>query len=214
MGSRRAHKQRQQADGLRMTTSWRVCSVDGCVRRHYGRGLCQMHWQRWKVNGAVGPAAPLQTQRGGPQAFLAKAEMYDGNDCILWPYARSHNGYATIDIDGRRVRVSRLLCERERGPPPSPAHHAAHSCGMGHIGCVTKKHLKWLTPKQNMEERDLHGTTSRGEHQPSAKLTDRDVRTIRALRGQVRQVDLAARFGVSQFIISAIQLRKNWKHIR
>ena len=31
----------------------RVCSVDGCDRKHYGRGLCGIHWQRQRAHGDV-----------------------------------------------------------------------------------------------------------------------------------------------------------------
>lgn len=48
-----------------------------------------------------------------------------------------------------------------------------------------------------------------------AKLTDDDVRLIRALynRGEATQVTLAATYGVLQPTISSIVLGKTWKHI-
>jgi len=27
--------------------------VGDCDRRHYGRGMCQMHWQRWNLTGST-----------------------------------------------------------------------------------------------------------------------------------------------------------------
>lgn len=41
----------------------RVCSVDGCERPHKTRGLCQMHYWRWRVRGATGPADRLKLLR-------------------------------------------------------------------------------------------------------------------------------------------------------
>lgn len=29
----------------------RICSVDGCERPHQARGLCKMHWKRWRNHG-------------------------------------------------------------------------------------------------------------------------------------------------------------------
>jgi hypothetical protein len=29
----------------------KTCSVEGCDRKHYGRGYCQGHWKRWQRHG-------------------------------------------------------------------------------------------------------------------------------------------------------------------
>lgn len=29
----------------------RICSIDDCERRHFGRGWCQLHYQRWRTHG-------------------------------------------------------------------------------------------------------------------------------------------------------------------
>lgn len=52
-----------------------------------------------------------------------------------------------------------------------------------------------------------------GERANGAKLTNEIVSLIRAERGITTQSSLASRFGVSQVLISRIQLRKSWKHI-
>ncbi|WP_292637037.1 hypothetical protein [Mesorhizobium sp.] len=55
--------------------------------------------------------------------------------------------------DGKCRRVSRLVCEEVHGPPPSPDHEAAHSCDNGDLGCATKRHLSWKTPKENTADK-------------------------------------------------------------
>jgi HNH endonuclease len=55
---------------------------------------------------------------------------------------------------------------------------------------------------------------ARGERVHSAKLTAAGVISIRRLyRGGMRQVDIAARFGIAQAHVSEIVLRKSWKHL-
>ena len=44
-----------------------------------------------------------------------------------------------------------------------------------------------------------------------AKLTDADVRAIRAALGT--QAAIAAQFGISKSVVGAIRLRQLWKHV-
>ena len=36
----------------------RLCSVDGCERRHRARGLCRLHYDKLRTSGAFGAASP------------------------------------------------------------------------------------------------------------------------------------------------------------
>lgn len=83
---------------------------------------------------------------------------YEGDDCLTWPFLKSPRGYARMHVNGRDKRVSRLVCEEAYGTPPTPDHHAAHSCGKGHLACVTKRHLRWATPVENAADKIIHGT--------------------------------------------------------
>lgn len=38
----------------------RKCSVEGCERKHYGKGLCTMHYDRVRSGRGIGPAYQLQ----------------------------------------------------------------------------------------------------------------------------------------------------------
>jgi len=85
----------------------------------------------------------------------------NGYECLIWPYAKTNKGYGVgygrTKINGRKQIVSRIICEAVRGAPPTPRHEAAHSCGNGHLGCCTKRHLFWKTPEENWEDRRRHG---------------------------------------------------------
>lgn len=54
----------------------------------------------------------------------------------------------------------------------------------------------------------------RGERNGCAKLTESKVREIRALQGGRLQKDIAAEYGVTQVTVSAIHLRKAWRHLK
>lgn len=187
----------------------RLCSIPDCGKKHLARGLCGAHYQRWRTHGA--PLGGRPTMNGDPMRYFHNTVIgYEGDECLPWPYAKNSHGYGHVCVDGRWLRVSRMVCEMFNGPPPSPLHDAAHSCGNGHMACVTKGHLSWKTRAGNAADRTTHGTEVRGVDTPSAKLTEDDVRRIRALRGKMFQRDIAKLFGVTQGNVGYIQRRATW----
>lgn len=158
----------------------RLCSMDGCGKPHEARGWCHAHYTRWRLHGD--PLAGRKTMDGAPARFFREVVMrYEGDECLTWPFAGS-DGYGLLWFDGRSQKVSRLVCEEEHGPPPTPKHQAAHSCGKGHLACVTKRHLSWKTPKENVADQIIHGTQPRGERSGRALLNETNVRAIREMR--------------------------------
>jgi DNA-binding XRE family transcriptional regulator len=146
-----------------------------------------------------------RAKRGEAQRFFDEIiPAHEGNECLIWPFALSTTGYASL---GAGV-VSRLVCEERHGPPPTPDHEAAHSCG--NRPCVNRRHLSWKTSKENHDDRLTHGTHSRREQNGRSKLTETDVSEIRSLKGVMSQCKLAVLYGVSQSSISLIQSGKNW----
>jgi hypothetical protein len=76
---------------------------------------------------------------------------------------------------------------------------------------VIKKFHKTLREREPDRYQRIFIERVRGENNPTAKLSEDDVREIRTCGGLQREV--AARFGVQQTVISAIRLRKTWKHV-
>jgi len=131
-----------------------VCSIPDCGKPHMARGWCQKHYFRFRRHGD-----PLGGAIGDARRYFEEVILnYDGDECLPWPFSTADCGYGRIRIGGRKQVVSRAVCERVNGPPPTPAHEAAHSCGKGHEGCCTKRHLRWATRTENQAERVAHGT--------------------------------------------------------
>lgn len=191
-----------------MANPHRICAVPGCGKVHYGLGWCKMHYARVRTHGdpLAGP-----TPIGEPARYLREEVLtYEGDECLIWPYGRNEQGYAICHRDGRNHFASRLVCEDTHGQAPSPGHQAAHGCGNGHLGCVTKRHLRWATPTENKADELMHGTRCRGESAPTAKLTEDQVRAVRRLLASVTPTDVAKFYGVHPATIAAIRDGKSW----
>lgn len=187
----------------------RICSIPDCGKRRLARGLCSAHYWRLMRHGEATAGA---TSKGAAQRFFREVVLtYEGDECLTWPYDCSTSGYGRLHYDGKQRNVSRVLCEAVHGHPPSPAHHAAHSCGRGHLGCVAKGHIDWKSPIANAADKIGHGTATKGEKNGSAKLTLAQVEAIRSGPHSQSQKTLAAQYGVSQTLISQIRLGKIWK---
>lgn len=132
------------------------CTVSGCGKKVIARGWCLSHYSRWINNGdPLGGRIPHgETQR----FYEVSVRSFVGQDCLIWPYGRSVSGYGLAVVDGKGRYVHRLACAHINGPPPTPKHQAAHSCGNGHLGCCNPRHLRWATTKENSKDRELHGT--------------------------------------------------------
>src|SRR5262245_10619657 len=145
--------------------------------------------------------------RGQAAIELEKAIVYNGADCLTGAWGIRHDGYPVMRLDGKVRPVGKFICDRIYGPRP-PGFDMAHSCG--NRACVNPVHLRWASRSDNQMDRVLHGTSNRGERFGRVKLTEQQVREIRALAGLVSRTELARRYGTTQPNISLIISRKNW----
>lgn len=188
-------------------TGAQVCSVEGCSGRHKAHGYCIKHYRRLQRGGH--PLASTKAQSEVQKYYLNVVLNYEGEECLIWPFA-TVNGYGCMRRNGEKGNVSRFLCADVNGPPPTPKHEAAHSCGRGADGCVTRVHLSWKTRAENQADRLDHGTHNRGERQGASKITEQQAREILSLKGIEPQSSLAARYGISRSAVSDIHVGKNW----
>lgn len=141
-----------------------ICSVPDCGKPSLARGWCSAHWHRHRRLGDPLGGGKMRAPVGEPLRYLREVVLaFDGDECLIWPYARTSSGYGNLGIEDGNAVVSRLVCERVYGPPPTPDHEAAHSCGRGHEGCVTQNHLSWKTATENQADRVAHGTVNSGQ---------------------------------------------------
>jgi hypothetical protein len=189
----------------------KVCSVEGCTRKHKGRGWCNAHYQRWNLKGD--PLAPMGRACPGELTRFIRdvAVPFAGDACLPWPFSMASGGRGVIRVDGKQRPVARVVCQLAHGDPPTPEHVSAHSCGKGHLGCVNPRHLRWATNQENRDDMVLHGTRVRGEQHGSSKLTESEVRSIRDKLAQGgRRGSIAVEYSVTWHAVADIATGKTW----
>jgi len=132
-------------------------------------------------------------------------------DCWLWQAAKNSDGYGSFRRDNATTcSAHRMSWEIHRGPVPE-GMQVLHHCDTP--ACVNPSHLYLGTQLDNIQDRVTRGRGNRpiGEKHPQAKLTEDDVRRIRADDRTYKQI--AADYGVSYHAIDGIKRGKRWKHV-
>lgn len=122
-------------------------------------------------------------------------------------------GYRSVmlyrDREHKTLLVHQLVCRAFRGPRPTRNHEVGHCDGNPSNNCADN--LRWVTGKENAEDRDRHNRTARGERHYRSSLTEEHVREIRRLLSQGYGLRKIGRmFGVNHWAIHAIRERQNW----
>lgn len=139
-----------------------ICKVEGCSKPSRKLEMCVAHHARFKRLGDPLAGGP---PKGHNQQFLFDhVEHQEKDECLIWPFGRDEEGYGRVKITAMgKVSAPRAMCILAHGDPPSPKHQSAHSCGKGRDACINPNHLSWKTPKENIADKEIHGTMNHGE---------------------------------------------------
>lgn len=135
-----------------------------------------------------------------------------------WRYLRAcanGRGYLLVQLHApgrvRSVHVHRLVAETFLPAAPGKTQ-VAHLDGSKTNNRLSN--LAWATGSENAAHKELHGTAQRGERGGLAKLTDEQVRWIRAQpRKHGNQSAMARLLGVCVSSVNQIVNRKTWVHL-
>ncbi len=145
-----------------------------------------------------------RAKKGEPQEWLRAHVAHKGSACLLWPFAKAR-GFGNLEWDGAITYAHKIMCELVNGPPPSPNHKAAHSCGTD--ACVHPDHVSW---RPLSEIRAKKTSYRRGR---SSLLTEAAVRAIRKAADKKTHDELARQYNISRRQVGKIIDRTSWPDV-
>jgi hypothetical protein len=178
------------------------------------RGFCKPHHKLAMKNGG-GELLPRKTaKKGEPLAFIKQHVGYQGDDCLIWPFAKYYNGYGAIRYDDIQTIAHRVMCRLAHGEPASEYFEASHTCECGHLGCINPNHLIWETHYENHQRRAgrSSGYGSNVREHGRAKLTPEQVLAIRADERPARLI--AQDYRISSDAVGSIRAHQTWKWLK
>jgi len=190
------------------------CTVDGCNRPTRAGGMCTLHYQRARLHGTT---EPQQRARGSIEfRFWRKVDQSGANGCWNWTGGTHKKGYGTLhkgDGDSRPVATHRLSYIMHTGDIPD-GMYVMHTCD--NPRCVNPAHLVLGTASDNVRDMWEKGRAKpkgvKGEAHLKAKITEDDVRMIRADKTRSNH-ELARLLGVSPNAVRYVRIGRTWTHV-
>lgn len=120
-------------------------------------------------------------------------------------HCTSGNGYPNLSQRGKVTNASRVVYQWFLGPI-NDKELIRHSCD--NPLCLNPQHLLKGSNADNARDKAERGRSTRGELNWTAKLTEKDIRSIRQDSRICREIALD--YGVSRSTISSIKCRRTW----
>jgi hypothetical protein len=129
----------------------RKCSEEGCGRRHFGRGMCSMHYKRLR-RAESGIRRPTT-----PERFWSKVQITSREECWPWSGTKAGIGYGYFSAGSGPMIGAHRYVLLSRGVRIPDGMFVCHRCD--NPACCNPRHLYLGTPKDN-----THDMIARGRH--------------------------------------------------
>lgn len=174
----------------------RLCLVENCGKKHYGKNLCEAHYTRLRRSRDL-YSKPIKIKT--PKAHLKKHPLY-----MVWSAMKkrclNQKDISYKSYGGRGISV----CDRwlhsfsnfiaDMGERPFPK---AQIDRVNNNGNYEPGNCRWVSPAKNCQNRR------------SNKITERDVYFIR--HSTLKGVELSKLLGISRDNVSCVRRNKTWK---
>lgn len=191
------------------------CTIDGCEKKHFGKGMCSMHYERVRTHGST--EIVLRVAKGSDVDVRAMMRLRlsmnskQVGECIEYTGTLERAGYGSIMVNGHRTKAHRMSYQAHKGDIPVGLM-VRHKCD--NPPCINPEHLELGTQTDNMGDMSDRGRSSYGVRNPNHVLNDEIVRDIlrRVSEGETQSA-MAREYGVSNMTIYTIVHNKAWKHV-
>lgn len=122
-----------------MSTPKRICSIEGCGRKHKGHGLCALHLRRQRKHGSTDDPRPTLAE-----GFWSKVDVRGPDECWPWLACGNGHGYGSFRSRGAHIVAYELLV----GPVPEGLQldHTCHNLDLSCLGGETCAHRRCVNP--------------------------------------------------------------------
>ena len=131
-------------------------------------------------------------------------------ECWVWNGYCNPDGYGQRKINGTTVRMHRASYEVFIGAIPE-GMHVLHKCD--NPSCINPQHLFLGTHSDNMQDMWNKGRHAFPTAKPGAKLSVKDVRDIKRLKGTISALALSKRYPVNGQTIRNIWNGTCWREV-
>lgn len=182
-----------------------MCKVQGCERGGKRvRGMCTMHYARWRLHGDPGPVESLYgARRLDPAEWFWTNNRVTESGCWEWLDATTSGGYGMTWYGNQPWRVHRLAYTLTHGEIPEGLF-VLHSCD--NPPCYNPHHLSVGTDADNKADVVERERSLIGERNHFSKLTEQQIAAIRA--DTRLQQAIADEYGIHQSHVSKIKANK------
>lgn len=130
----------------------RICSLESCDRPHYGRGLCSMHYQRWRQDPENFDKGVDRRRLESSLTLWERIQHFGWTvvgDCWEWNGSRTDRGYGTLRY-GHEFIVPRHMYRLFVGEIPE-GMFVRHKCD--NPPCCRPDHLELGSQADNMRDK-------------------------------------------------------------
>lgn len=189
----------------------KICSVEDCDRKHFGRGYCQAHYTRMirgqDINAPLPYRKPRYPKSKGAtldQRVESRIDKDSEEGHWMWTGTVDEGGYGYLTV-GKSIRVfaHRASWEIKNGPIP-PGAQIDHLC---HVrSCVNPDHLRACSHAENQQNRK-GANRNNGSGYRNVYWHKRDKRWLVRLNAYGRTYDGGRFASAEEANLAAIKLR-------